>query len=134
MQDFHKLRVYQQAHRLTLVVYATTNSLPVTERYGLTSQMRRASVSIVSNITEGAGRGGKDFRRFLRMALGSAFELEGQLCLCNDLQLLGPSDLDPLVELSRDVQKMLGSLISSVGSSPPTRRQATKNEERETRN
>jgi four helix bundle protein len=66
--------------------------------------MRRASVSIVSNIAEGAGRGGKDFSRFLRMALGSASELEAQLQLCNDLLLIGPSDVDFVVEQTTEVQ------------------------------
>ena len=114
MQDFHKLKVYRQAHRLTLGTYAVANSLPTAERFGLANQMRSAAVSVVSNIAEGYGRGGLDFRRFLRIALGSAFELESHFHLCNDLRLVGPSDLDPLVEAGREVQKMLASLLSVI--------------------
>jgi four helix bundle protein len=121
MQDFRKLRVYQHAHELTQAVYSTTAQLPPAERFGLMSQMRRASVSIVSNIAEGAGRGGADFSRFLRMALGSAFELESQLRLCNDLHLLGPSDGDPIIERVHDIQKMLGALIGTIRDHPGTK-------------
>ncbi|MDR9450269.1 MAG: four helix bundle protein [Acidimicrobiia bacterium] len=114
MQNYRTLRVYQQARALTLAVYLATRDLPASERFGLTSQMRRASVSIVSNIAEGAGRGGKDFSRFLRMALGSAFELEAQLQLCNDLLLIGPSDVDSVVEQTNEVQRKRGALIGSI--------------------
>ena len=121
MQNFRTLRVYQQAHQFVLAAYSTTRLLPVTERYGLTSQMRRGSISIVSNIAEGAGRGGNDFQRFLRMALRSAFELETQLRLCCDLHLIGPSDADPIVEQISDVQKKLGALIAAIGNSSEPR-------------
>lgn len=121
MQNFRALRVYQQAHELALAVYHATRGLPASERYGLTGQMRRASISLVSNIAEGAARGGADFSRFLRMALGSAFELEAQLRLCNDLLLIGPSDVDPIVEQTTDVQRMLGALIVSIGNSSGTK-------------
>jgi four helix bundle protein len=117
MQNYRKLRVYSKAYRLVLAVYEVTDGLPVSERYGLMSQMRRASISIVSNIAEGAGRGGADFSRFLRMALGSAFELDGQMRLCSDLELVGPSDLHPIAEQVSDVQRMLTSLMDSVRNS-----------------
>jgi four helix bundle protein len=121
MQNFRNLRVYQQAYILVPAVYAATRELPTAERFGLTGQMRRASVSIVSNIAEGAGRGGTDFSRFLRMALGSAFELETQLRLCSDLHLIGPSDVDLIVEQVDEVQKKLGALIAAIGNSSEPR-------------
>jgi four helix bundle protein len=82
MQDFKKLKVWEKGHQLTLAVYKLTARFPKEELYGLTSQMRRAAASVVSNIAEGCGRGGRaDFGSFLQMATGSASELECQLLL-----------------------------------------------------
>jgi four helix bundle protein len=89
VQNFRKLRVYQNAYTLVLDVYSITGQFPRTERFGLVNQMRRAAVSVVSNIAEGSARGGTDFARFLGIALGSGFELETQLRLCDDLSLAG---------------------------------------------
>ncbi len=83
------LRVWQLAMSLAAEVYRNTSMLPVEERYGLQSQMRRAAVSIPSNIAEGAARGSSaEFARFLAISLGSLAELETQLLLCQDLKFL----------------------------------------------
>jgi four helix bundle protein len=86
MRDFHSLKVWEKAHRLTLQVYRASESFPAVERYGLTTQARRAAASIAANIAEGCGRESEaDFVRFLSMSLGSATELEYHLILARDL-------------------------------------------------
>lgn len=85
MSDFKKLSVWEKAHLLTLGVYKSTEGYPRTEVFGLTSQMRRASSSIGCNIAEGLGRGSDgELARFLRIAIGSANELEYQLLLSRE--------------------------------------------------
>ncbi len=84
-QDFHDLIVWQRAIELTISIYSLTRSFPKDEMFGLTSQMRRASVSIASNIAEGRGRlNPAEFRQFLGLAQGSLCELRTQLWLQND--------------------------------------------------
>lgn len=121
MQDFRNLRVYQNAYSLAVAVYSATQQLPRSELFGLVPQMRRAAVSIASNIAEGSARGGPDFARFLRIALGSGFELETQLRLCNDLSLADQGEFDPLIESVSRIQRQLGSLIRSIGRPLPDR-------------
>lgn len=89
MKDFRKLEVWQKAHGLVLSVYRETTSFPKEEIYGLTSQIRRAAVSIPANIAEGCGRNGDpDLAHFLQMAAGSASELSYELGLARDLGYL----------------------------------------------
>ncbi|MEN6452447.1 MAG: four helix bundle protein [Thermoguttaceae bacterium] len=117
MQDFHKLAVWRRSHRLTLDVYATTRTFPRDERYGMTSQIRRASASIPANIAEGCGRdGGADLARFLQIAAGSASELEYHLLLARDLAFLGDSDWCDLSDAVCEVKRMLASLLRRVRS------------------
>src|SRR6266850_1051013 len=86
MGDYRHLSVWKRAHDFTLVVYRSTASFPESERYGLTAQLRRAAVSVVSNIAEGASRhGDRELSRFLQIAHGSACEVECQLLLSRDL-------------------------------------------------
>jgi four helix bundle protein len=81
--------VWNKAHALTLVIYEVSETFPAGERYGLTSQIRRAAASIPTNIAEGCGRSSSaDFGRFLQMAMGSASELEYLLMLARDLRML----------------------------------------------
>lgn len=85
MQDFKNLKVWRKSHELALAIYRVTLSYPYAERFGLVKQMRSAAVSIASNIAEGSSRDtDSDFRRFLRMALGSLSELEDQVLLSKD--------------------------------------------------
>ncbi len=115
MQNFRNLKVWQKAHRLTLAVYQFTRVFPREEMYGLTSQMRRCSCSVASNIAEGCGRGGDaDMSRFLQIAMGSASELEYQLLLSHDLGLLAESDHKLLASQATEVKRMLASLLHKL--------------------
>ena len=112
MQDFRNLKVWERAHQLTLAVYSTTVNSPHEERYGLTSQIRRAAVSIPANLAEGCGRGGDaNFRRFVQIAMGSACELEYHLLLACDLKLLKDAAYQNLVQEVTGTKRMLASLL-----------------------
>jgi four helix bundle protein len=115
MQDFRNLRVWEKAHGLTLDVYKASKSFPREEMYGLTSQLRRASVSIAANIAEGSCRNGDaDFARFLQMASGSASEVEYHLLLAKDLELLKEADCRRLSDEVVEVKRMLASLVQKL--------------------
>ena len=115
MQDFRNLKVWEKAHALTLDIYRASKSFPRDEIYGLTSQMRRASVSIGANIAEGTCRKGDvDFARFLQMAAGSASEVEYHLLLARDLDLLQAPDYQRLSEEAVEVKRMLASLMQKL--------------------
>jgi four helix bundle protein len=115
MQDFRNLKVWEKAHVLTLAIYRSSKTFPRDEMYGLTSQMRRASASIGANIAEGAcRRGDVDFARFLKIAVGSASELEYHLLLARDLQLLNRSDYQRLADETVEVKRMLASLMQKL--------------------
>src|SRR5205823_11968971 len=110
--DFRSLKVWTKAHALTLDAYAATRPFPTEERYGLTSQLRRASASISTNIAEGCGRGSDlDFARFLQMAMGSASELEYSLLLARDLQLLNGKEHRDLEAGVQQVKRMLSKFL-----------------------
>jgi four helix bundle protein len=112
MKDFRELKVWARAHHLVLTVYKATSSFPNQERYGLTSQTRRASVSIAANIAEGCGRGSDaDFGRFLQMAMGSASEVEYLLLLAQDLGYLAVGTHGDLEAQTTEVKRMLTGLI-----------------------
>ena len=109
MQDFRKLQVWQKSHALTLKVYQATQGFPSDERFGLTSQLRRAAVSIESNLAEGSSRGSdSDFGRFVQMSLGSASEVECQLLVARDLGFL--TTAEHLV-IEKEVQQLKRMLI-----------------------
>ena len=115
MKDFRNLLVWQKAHEIALSVYKSTKHFPVDERFGLTSQMRRSSPSVPTNIAEGCGRGSDpDFKRFLQIAFGSTSELDYQLILALDLGLLTTDVHNELGAKLTEVQKMLAALIRKV--------------------
>lgn len=115
MQNFRDLKVWNKAHSLVLAVYAATEPFPAAERYGLTSQMRRAAASIPSNIAEGCGRSSNaELARFLYMALGSASELEYFLLLARDLRFLVAPAHDSILADVQEVKRMLAGLIARV--------------------
>lgn len=117
MQDFHKLVVWQKAHTWVLNVYKFTNRFPDTERFGLTSQLRRAAASIPANVAEGCGRGGRnEFSRFVQIAMGSASESEYHVLLAKDLGYLKPSDYESLRLGIQEVKRMLASLLKRARS------------------
>ena len=115
MQDFGELNIWHKSHALALATYRATKEFPREELYGLTSQMRRAGVSIPANIAEGCGRsGGPDMARFLQIAAGSASELEYLLILARDLNLPSPDQEQELTTDVSEVKRMLTSLIQKV--------------------
>jgi len=117
MKDFRNLKVWEKAHAMALKVYKITKDFPRDELYGITSQMRKAAVSVQTNIAEGCGRGTDgDFARFLQIAMGSANELEYLLLLSRDLILLGDKSYMEVNSQVVEIKKMLSSLIKSVST------------------
>jgi len=117
MKDFRNLQVWHKAHEVALATYRTTAAFPKEEIYGLTSQMRRAAVSVAANICEGCGRRGSgDFHRFLQTAMGSASELEYHVLLARDLGYLAPREYDDLNLRVTETKRILASLIVRVGA------------------
>jgi four helix bundle protein len=115
MRDFEQLKVWGKSHRLTLAVYKATMTFPREELYGLTSQIRRSSVSVPANIAEGCGRGSDaDLARFLQIAAGSASELEYHLLLANELEMLNSADHTRLTKEVTEVKRMLTSFIKKL--------------------
>ena len=118
MGDFRKLRVWHQSRELTTIIYRTTDGFPRKHQFELTSQMRKAAISIMSNIAEGCGRNKrKELIRFLGIACGSANELSCQLILCRDLALLDSLPATELDERVAEVQRMLTGLIRHLTDS-----------------
>ncbi|KEF34788.1 30S ribosomal protein S23 [Deinococcus sp. RL] len=108
MRDYRQFVVWQKAHALTLRVYVLTHSFPADERFGLTAQLRRAAVSIPSNIAEGAGRASDtDFARFLDMAGGSANEVEYQMLLARDLGYVPELEYQTVTHQLSEVRRVL---------------------------
>lgn len=117
MKDFRQLQVWHKAHQLTLTLYQLTVSFPRHEIYGLTSQIRRAAVSIPSNLAEGCGRDGDaELARFCSIARGSASELEYHLLLAHDLKLITSSDYGRLAEQTTAIKRMLTALIQKLNA------------------
>jgi four helix bundle protein len=116
-QAFQDLTVWQRAIELSLAVYTYTDGFPTKELYGLTSQLRRASVSVASNIAEGRGRNSPgEFKQFLGIAQGSNYEVQTQLVIAGRLKLGMTAQLRTAEKLSVEVGKMLSSLIAVVGT------------------
>jgi len=112
---FEDLSVWQKAHQLVLQVYRITGSFPAEERFGLSSQMRRAAVSVPANLAEGfKKRGVKDKLNFYNIAQGSLEELRYYLILSKDLGYL--SDNHEMVESAEEIARMLHGLVKSVAS------------------
>ena len=114
-KGYRNLVVWQKAMELAEKVYLVTRNFPEEEIYALTSQVRRSAVSVPSNIAEGKGRGtGKEFIQFLRIALGSLYELQTQLELSMRIGYITTAQLNPIDSLALEVEKMLNSLITST--------------------
>ncbi len=113
--NYKELKVWQKATELVTDIYRNTKSFPDEEKYGLLQQIRRASVSIPSNIAEGSGRNTpKDFAHFLAIAKGSAFEVETHLIIANNLGYIGGESKDQLLEQVTEIQKMLHSFKNKI--------------------
>ena len=117
MGNFRDLVVWKRAQDFALAVYRSTSTFPNDERYGLTAQMRRAAVSVSSNIAEGCGRqGDRELARFLQIARGSVRELECQLLLARELGYLQSTVYAKLDADSQEISRMLNCLIRSFRS------------------
>lgn len=113
MNSYKDLIVWQKSIELTVNIYRVTDKFPKNELYGLTSQIRRATVAIPSNIAEGQKRGHKtEYIQFLRIAFGSGAELETQLIIGYKIGYLDKTDFEKLNSLLEEVMKMLNKLIS----------------------
>lgn len=120
ISDYRKLQVWQKAMELTLEVYALVKLLPKEETYALSDQMRRAVVSIPSNIAEGHGRNSdKEFVKFLYISRGSLLELETQIEICHRLCYFNDNQSYPASILIIEIGKMLNALISFRSNLPP---------------
>jgi len=124
MQRFTELRVWQRSHQLTLDIYRQTRMFPIEERFGIVSQMRRAAVSVTSNIAEGAKRASnQDYARLLNIAEGSLAETESLLRLATDLDFGRRETLLTLIleadEISRMVYALRISVEAAVGCTKP---------------
>ena len=114
-QSFKDLVVWQRAIEFTLAVYRLTAGFPDSERFGLTNQMRRAAVSIASNIAEGYGRSTKgEYVLFLGHARGSCSEIETQIVIAKALGFGTPANMTSAESLCADVGRLLGALMKSV--------------------
>lgn len=110
-QSFRDLKVWQKSVEVTVMVYEFTRAFPKEEIFGLSSQMRRAAVSVASNIAEGSARGTKrDFRPFIRLARGSNCELQTHLVIARELRFGDRSKCDEIEKLTHEIGKMLSAL------------------------
>jgi len=115
LKNFKELKVWQKSYKLCLDVYRITKHFPTEEKFGLTSQIRRASVSIASNIAEGYGRRTTpDYIRSLYIAYGSNCELETQILISGDLDYINKDIQNTLREKISEVERMLKALIKSL--------------------
>ena len=115
IQSYKELIVWQKSILLTKMIYSTTEIFPKAEIFGLTSQIRRAAVSIPSNIAEGFSRKHrKEYRQFLLIAFGSAAEMETQLIIGHELKFVKDDEFNELRSLLEEVRKMLHKMISTL--------------------
>ncbi len=120
MRDFRALRVWREAHALTLSVYQATSGFPSEERFGLVAQLRRAAVSVPANIAESCGRRARrDEAHLLQVAFASASELEAELLLARDLQFMTEEVHARLSAALVDVKRKLGRLVQSTYDQAP---------------
>jgi four helix bundle protein len=118
---FTQLRVWQIAHELTLQIYKVTASFPITERYGLTTQLRRAATAVPTNIAEGNARGHRrEYSQYCLIARGSIAEVEYLLRLSRDLGILRDNEYTTLIESYSEVGRMLQRLINKLTVSQGT--------------
>ena len=115
IKTFRDLKVWQKGMDLCLLIYQSTEEFPDREKFGLTSQMRRCSVSIPSNIAEGYGRKStKDYIRFLQISIGSIYELQTQTEISEKLKYLNQEAMTEINSKSNEIERMLSSLIQKL--------------------
>jgi four helix bundle protein len=115
MHDYKKLKIWEESVRFAVEVYEATSTFPKEEMYGLVSQLRRASVSVPSNIAEGSKRSTKkDFKSFLVIAHGSGAEIETQLLISKELKLISEKKYLQLITKLDEIMRMIPSFIKSI--------------------
>ncbi len=115
MHRFKELEIWKRSRLFCTEIYKITTTFPESEKFGLTNQLRRASVSIPSNIAEGSSRkSNKDFARFLEITLGSAYEMETQLIIASDLRFISEKELDIANNELQELIKMISKFKSTL--------------------
>ena len=115
ISSFTDLHAWQEAHQFVTLLYETTNSFPVSEQFGLTNQLRRCGVSVVSNIAEGfSRRTKKDKTYFYTVALGSVTEVQSQLLVARDVGFMEEEEFNKLADKINTTKKLIGGLIKSA--------------------
>lgn len=115
MKTFRDILIWQKSMSLVTKIYTSTNNFPKEEIFGITSQIRRCSVSIPSNVAEGFGReSNKEHLRFLNISLGSLFELQTQLEIAKNIQYLDVEKFKEIYEDTREIERMLVSFINKI--------------------
>lgn len=118
MGSYRSLEVWQEARKIAVATYQLSDQLPSEERFGLQSQMRRAAVSIAANIAEGSGRrSDRSFTQFLKIALGSVYELETLIILAVDLQFLSSDQVQDANQLLSNAGVKISNLIAKLSES-----------------
>ncbi|WP_203257427.1 four helix bundle protein [Hyunsoonleella ulvae] len=118
MRDFKKLEIWKNGIELVKQVYQLSEKLPSEEKFGLRSQITRASISVPSNIAEGCSRNSEiEFKRFLEIAMGSLFEVETQLIIAQELKFIEEKELEISFSLIQKEAKMVNSLINKIKNS-----------------
>lgn len=115
MHQFKELIVWQKSRKFCSEIYIQTSNFPADERFGLTNQLRRAAISIPSNIAEGSSRkSNKDFSRFLEIAIGSAYEIETQLLIASDLGFIDTENQRILIANIEEITRMISKFKSTL--------------------
>ncbi|MFT6845558.1 MAG: four helix bundle protein [Flavobacteriales bacterium] len=115
MRNYKELKVWEKAHKLTLTIYEVTKNFPSEEKFGITSQIRRAASAVPTNIAEGCGfNSDKQFARFMTIALGSATEVEYLIFLAFELNFLTETEHETLREEIIEIKKMLYTFITKL--------------------
>ena len=115
MHQFKELLIWKKSRVFCAEIYSITAAFPSDEKFGLTNQLRRAAVSIPSNIAEGTSRNSnKDFSRFLEIAIGSAYEIETQLLIASDLGFIKFDTLESLTDQLEEIIKMISKFRSTL--------------------
>ncbi len=118
MHRFKDLEIWKKSRLFCSEIYNITSKFPESEKFGLTNQLRRASVSIPSNIAEGSSRhSNKDFARFLQITLGSAYEIETQLLIASDLGFINDEESEKLSKNLESIIKMTSKFKSTLKQS-----------------
>ena len=115
VKTFEDLIIWQKSIVLTKQIYAITRKFPKEEIYGLSNQLRRASVSVASNIAEGYGRITRnDYKRFLSFSFGSTFEIQTQLIICIEIGIINNEDFNESMMLSKEISAMLYAIMRKL--------------------